>query len=506
MQPSTLQGILSKLKSTRTILLTVSLAVGGTGLVAGRLAAEDVVRLPHRRTVVGMAFSPDSKTLATGNLDSGLYLWDMATGKELWRSESVEAHGVAFSPDGRTVAAVGWKGIIRIFDVAKGAKLRELFRGKDMYTLAFSPDGKVLAVGGRNNGVSVCDVVSGKVVRQFDGKGRIHAVAFSPDGTLLACGTTGERVSVWDMATGEEARAFRGQEIHGGCVAFSPDGRILAASGSENGIDGMAFREVATGGVLRRLRTGTDRIHALAFSPDGRALVAGGGKSAVKLWGLATGQLLGEFEGHRDPIFAVCFSPDGKSLAAGGSDKAVFIWDVGRRMKKEKVSSPVLTAEELKRLWKDLAGEDAATAYRAVWTLSANPQQAVPFLTEHLRSATAFDKRRVQQLIADLDSDRFVVRQQAETELAKKGWLVESALRRVRKEGASLEVRRRLTNLLQELESANPSGAWLPVARSLAVLEWVGTTEARRVLKMLAEGAPESRLTREAADAVRRLK
>ncbi|HEY7159150.1 MAG TPA: hypothetical protein VH575_34720 [Gemmataceae bacterium] len=169
------------------------------------------------------------------------------------------------------------------------------------------------------------------------------------------------------------------------------------------------------------------------------------------------------------------------------------------------MSSSALTTKELKHLWEDLAGEDAATAYRAVWTLSAVPEQAVPFLSERLRSAAMFDERQVRQLIADLDSERFAVRQQAETKLGKMGWVVESALRRAQKDKPSLEVRRRLTNLLQGIETASPSGEWLRVARSLAVLEQVGSVEARRVLKTLAEGASESRLAREAAKALQRL-
>lgn len=470
-----------------------------------RLSTEGVVGLPHRTTVTGLSYSPDGKTLATGNMDSGLYLWDVASGKEVWRDLSVEAVSVAFSPDGRTLAAGGWKGIIRVWDAASHRKLREFATYKDLYTLTFSPDGKVLAAGGRHGAVHLWDAVSGKAVGFFTGAGRIRSVVFSPAGRLLAYGTTGDRAYVLDSVSGEEAQPFRGKELGGGSVAFSADGRIIAIGGGAGGIAFVDFREAATGGVIRRLRTGSDRVHDLAFSPDGRALAVAGSKPAVKVWGLATGQLLGEFEGHRDEVFCVRFSPDGSSLAAGSRDKTALVWDVARRMKKEKVSLPGRGAQALERLWVDLASEEVATAYRAMWTLRAAGEQALPFLRERLRLATAFDERRVKQLIGDLDSDHLATRQRAETELAKRGWVVESALRRALNEKPSPEMRKRLTALVRGLERASADPKSMRVPRAIAVLEWVGSPAAVRTLKTLTNGAPDARLTREAKEALGRL-
>src|SRR5713226_453618 len=74
--------------------------------------APKIVRLAHKGIRVGVAFSPDSKTLATGGDDGHIRLWDVATAKE---KTSFRAHrarvGVsrlAYFPDGKTLASASW--------------------------------------------------------------------------------------------------------------------------------------------------------------------------------------------------------------------------------------------------------------------------------------------------------------------------------------------------------------------------------------------------------------
>ena len=60
-----------------------------------------------------LSFSPDSRFLATGGTEA-VRVWDVATGKELWKSTDAWRQ-VAFSPDGKTLAA-GSNGPILLFD------------------------------------------------------------------------------------------------------------------------------------------------------------------------------------------------------------------------------------------------------------------------------------------------------------------------------------------------------------------------------------------------------
>src|SRR5262249_39055791 len=142
----------------------------------------------------------------------------------------------------------------------------------------------------------------------------------------------------------------------------------------------------------------------------------------------------------------LAFAPDGKMLASGLADTTAVLWEVSNTVPPSRKNE--LSADTLKQLWADLAGTDAAKAYAALWTLSADPEQTLPFLNQHLRAAPPIDPKRIEALIAQLGHDDFARREEAERELKKLGEAAEQALRVVAERPPSLEVRRRIQALL----------------------------------------------------------
>ena len=115
----------------------------------------------------------------------------------------------------------------------------------------------------------------------------------------------------------------------------------------------------------------------------------------------------------------------------------------------------------------------------------------MPFLQGRLRPVPVPDAQRVAQLIADLDSKQFAVRQKAEDELEKLGELVDPALIQVLAGKPSLETKQRVEKLREKMVTGQaPSGEVLQALRALAVLEEMGTGEARQLLEKLCQGAP----------------
>jgi hypothetical protein len=107
-------------------------------------------------------------------------------------------------------------------------------------------------------------------------------------------------------------------------------------------------------------------------------------------------------------------------------------------------------------------------------------------------------------MIADLGSDQYSRRKKATQQLEKLGEPARSALTQALKDGPSPEVRRRLERLLAKLDGPLTASEELRNLRSLEVLEYVNTPKARVVLKALAQGAPEARLTLDAKAALER--
>jgi hypothetical protein len=129
----------------------------------------------------------------------------------------------------------------------------------------------------------------------------------------------------------------------------------------------------------------------------------------------------------------------------------------------------------------------------------------VPLLRQRLRRAPRLNAERLAGLIADLDSKRFAARQQATAALEELREMALPALRRALAGKPSLECRRRLELLVQTAEAPLSPGEPLRRLRALVVLERIGEERARGVLRTLAGGEPEARLTQEARAALERL-
>jgi WD40 repeat protein len=494
-----------------------------------------------RDEVLQVYLSPDGKFLAQVFHDmeenAVVYIWDTTTGRRLRRYTAGyrNYHTVTFSPDGKMLAAGRIN--LGLWDATTGKHLRR-FQGEDPFAdcAVFSPNGKILAAGGGSGFLGLWDVATGKQLRGLGEDPYVDHLAFSPDGKLLASGHEEYPVVLWDVVTGKKLRQIGGRQFNPrGLRGFSPDGRLLVLTGPENT---LYLHQVATGREIRQVagprrfywRGGSslggpkNHLMDVAFSPDGRTLASEDKDGAIRLWEVASGQERARFAGHeggipspnrrpsggrrsrrrfdndKDGVRSLVFSANGRALVSGGSDTTAMVWDVTGGAGKP----GTLTARELASLWQALAG-DAVPAHHAVWTLASAPAQSVPFLRDRLQPAPRAEPERVRRLIADLDHRRFAVRTRAAQALAELGAGTEPALRKALAAAPSVEARQRLTQVLAKVQRAVLPPGPLRAVRAVEALEHIGTSQASRVLKTLAGGAPEAYLTQEAAAALRRL-
>ena len=245
-----------------------------------------------------IAFSPDGRMIAGGIHERGtICIWDATTGKQIKSIREDAANPlhwintVAFSSDSKILASGSEDGNLYLQDVERGGKRRTLTKNtENIFSVAFSSDGKTLASGNSGNTIRLWDINTGEKLETLWGHTNwVFSIAFSPDGQTLASGSRDQTVRLWDMTTRQQLRTLAGHTSVVWSVAFSPDGRTLA-SGSEDST--IRLWDTATGEQRAILTGHTAPIKSVAFSPDGVTLASGSEDSTIRLWDLTSPILL----------------------------------------------------------------------------------------------------------------------------------------------------------------------------------------------------------------------
>jgi hypothetical protein len=166
---------------------------------------------------------------------------------------------------------------------------------------------------------------------------------------------------------------------------------------------------------------------------------------------------------------------------------------------------PKLDAKQMEKLWDELASDDAAKAFKAMGQMAGVPAETTALLKSKLKPVDPPDPKVVKQLLDDLNSETYTVRQKASVQLEKLADLAGPALREKLETKPSLEMRKRIEALLDKLDGPVTLPELLRSLRAVELLELIGTPEARQVLVPLSKGAPGHRMTEAAQGAVMRL-
>ncbi|MSR52447.1 MAG: hypothetical protein EXS09_04055 [Gemmataceae bacterium] len=170
--------------------------------------------------------------------------------------------------------------------------------------------------------------------------------------------------------------------------------------------------------------------------------------------------------------------------------------------------SESLGTTQLEQHWKNLASEDASIRLPSLWALGAGGSSSSSFVSKKIEIPDSQDvERKLARAVADLDSPRFAVREQASKDLDRFGLTALPFMEVAWKPGISQEWHMRLEKLIAKCKAGDGllTPSQLQILRAVRVLEATGTPEAKTLLETLSKSTLEAGLSAEAKAAVERI-
>jgi hypothetical protein len=436
-------------------------------------------------------------------------------------------HRLVFSTDGKRLIWCGREDpMVRVWDTTTGRQLREFpqphgkVRGHfSSPFLAFSPDGKRMAFRGPNifEGIEVLDVATAQVTLQIKDQKDCRDCAFSPNGKLLAAHSGNGGLRIWDAGTGKLVRELcpENRFTPGAYkfVVFAPDSTFLATGGhSREGLDVWDLRK----GKLVCTVPSKSYFYSAAFAPDNQSVVCVEANGQPYLYNLVAEKVIYRFNPPERLCHFVTFTPDIKRVALiadvpaqdqkGGADtrqEAIYLYEVPGAALNPAVAQ--VDDAALEKLWADLTTDNDLRLQRVLQAFRAAPQPAIDLFRMKVTPVPKEQQAKVEQLIAELDTSNFTKRDEAQEALQRLARQFAPLLEARKKEVGPGEVRNRLTFVLNQMKEEPTLVVLIREQRVLTFLEQTATPQARELLRQLAEGAPQARLTVAARAALDRL-
>ncbi len=294
----------------------------------------------------GCRFSPDCRAVAGIVNQDTVRFWDSRSGTVL---ASIQGHHggfrtLAFSPDSKVLATCGGDGTILLWNtpaLPPRIEQEQQPQGRKPISVPVEPNRKeeLLLPTGATTRLGSSRLNNGSA---------IAGIRYLPDGASVFAMTLSDyhelectaHLAVWHAVTGklQSQTEINRQDFPMGYEYLappvirlwqvSPDGKFIATF-NLNGrnqelkkLHPFCVREVSTGKILPTVNWETGGVVSLQFAPDGKSLATACWDS-IRLFDLATGRerRLGQFKSGEFQPRNAFFSPDGKILLAVGSDE-----------------------------------------------------------------------------------------------------------------------------------------------------------------------------------------
>jgi WD40 repeat protein len=308
-----------------------------TGDFAGRVVlwdaetyhqSEDLGKLFRGGAARGIAFSPNGRYLAVSGDSNTVQLRDLEERENKILPPVPKAKSVfslAFSSDSKLLASGDSAGNIVIRSVMPdvtpdSAVTLDTGSGR-VRGLSFGKDARFLVVG--------CDDDDGHILiwyRQADEWVR-KEVQFADKHPKDPEVDPGRSIDDSDR-----------KNVH--CLMVSADGKYLAVGRFSGAVDlyDLSAQDLSVAGPTPMLNVAAfgrhdGLVNSLAFSADSKFLITAGADGTLRLWEVPSMKQVGRpFTGHVGRVFGVAFSVDNRTVASGGEDRCAILWDTSLRV------------------------------------------------------------------------------------------------------------------------------------------------------------------------------
>jgi WD40 repeat protein len=362
----------------RFLILLLSVLVTNPSFTQDVQVLETILQKGHSKYITASDWHPSGKYVATAGFDNAIFLWDVATGKQIrtYNRHTDAVWSVEFSSDGSQLLSSSADQTVKLYDVLSGDLVHSWDAPKDEVRQAyFSPNGKAIMLIGNRDAYFLYDRISGKsigswakdysafyqrsiidptgtkalnrggykaaqVIDIFSGDtllnidfDKVHGMEFSPDGSKISLTSTKLFAKIFDAKSGKEIAHLEdpdSEERCDGCntkQVWSNSGKYIVTI--SNKIDAILW-DASSGKKIRTFKDVSDvrsRPTMLKFSPDDSHIIFNI-NSILFAYNVKTARKTLEIKSDHLDYYDVNIAPDGKSVVIPGENNVGDIYDI----------------------------------------------------------------------------------------------------------------------------------------------------------------------------------
>ncbi|KAI9044569.1 putative pre-mRNA splicing factor [Aspergillus affinis] len=271
--------------------------------------------------------SPSTVNLVSGGGEGNVCLWSLDKNEPLatLSGHSGRVCRTEFHPSGRYVASASYDTTWRLWDVETTAELLlQEGHSREVYTCAFNNDGSLMASGGLDSIGRIWDLRTGRTVMILEGHIReIYGLDWGVDGYRVLSGSGDGWVKCWDL---RQVRNTGGIGAHKSVVSDVRwyKGTESAASYLPS-LDGQNGRMEVDGATMT-----TSDVPTAPVQPrkSGTFFVTSGFDKNVNIFSADDWSLVKSLSGHAGNVLSTDISDDAKWIASCGHDRTVKLWGI----------------------------------------------------------------------------------------------------------------------------------------------------------------------------------